>query len=401
MHKFPSFEILVIALVAAWAPAQDAAWKPLFDGRSLDGWVQRGGKAVYRVEEGCIVGETRPRTPNSFLCTSRDHADFELEFEVLVDSRLNSGVQIRSRSIPSYRKGRVHGYQVEIDPSPRAWSAGIYDEARRGWLNDLAKNESARKAFKKDEWNHYRVLAVGDSLRTWINGVPAADLRDAMTLSGFIGLQVHSTRSEKPLQVKWRKLRIRDLGAHAWRPLLDASGLDGWRARNGGTWRMDGEALVGRRDAVKAHGLLMTEQVYDDFTIRFDFKTVKGNSGFYFRVDEVAGGVGCHGFQAELEPDFSTGGLYETGGRGWVVKPPEGIKKWYKPGEWATMTVSAHGERVVVTVNGRKTADLVDPKGRRRGKLAFQLHGGEEMHLELRNVELLDATEARPERDRR
>ena len=215
--------------------AEQAKWESLFDGKTLNGWTQRGGKAKYFVEDGCIVGETVPHTPNSFLCTEKHYADFILELEFKADERLNSGVQIRSNSFKHYKNGRVHGYQVEIDPSltrrsgknrlangqpaprsaPRSWTGGIYDEGRRGWLYDLSNNEAARKAIKRGEWNHLRIEAIGDSIKTWLNGVPAADLKDSMTASGFIGLQVHGTRSKEPLQVRWRNIRIKDLG---WPP---------------------------------------------------------------------------------------------------------------------------------------------------------------------------------------
>jgi len=188
------------------------AWQSLFDGKALDGWTRRGGKHDFQAVDGAIVGTTVPGEPNGFLCTDKHYADFILELEFKVDATLNSGVQIRSHSLPAYRKGRVHGYQVEIDPSARAWSAGIYDESRRGWLNDLKANEPARKAFKAAQWNALRVVAKGDSIKTWLNGVPAADLTDAMTAGGFIGLQVHGYRGEKPVQVRWRNLRIQDLG---------------------------------------------------------------------------------------------------------------------------------------------------------------------------------------------
>ncbi len=127
---------------------------------------------------------------------------------------MNSGIQIRSESYPDYQNGRVHGYQVEIDPEPRAWSGGIYDEGRRGWLCDLKNNEPARKAFKQGEWNHYRIQALGPSIKTWINGVPAADLQDDMTASGFIALQVHATDQDEPFEIRWRKIRIQDLSAN-------------------------------------------------------------------------------------------------------------------------------------------------------------------------------------------
>lgn len=186
-------------------------WQDLFDGKTLDGWTQRGGTAKYTVEDGMIVGTTVPGTPNSFLCTEKTYGDFILEIEYLVDPHMNSGIQIRSNSYPEYQNGRVHGYQVEIDPSERAWSAGIYDEARRGWLNNLEENEPARKAFKQNEWNHYRIECRETSIKTWINGVPAADLNDFMTARGFIALQVHGTKDETPRQIKWRNIRLVDL----------------------------------------------------------------------------------------------------------------------------------------------------------------------------------------------
>ncbi len=196
------------------AAQEDSDWTDLFNGENLDGWVQRGGKAKYEIEDNCIVGSTVPNTPNSFLCTEKNYSDFELVLEFKVDPTLNSGIQIRSNSLADYRKGRVHGYQVEIDPAERGWSCGIYDEARRGWLFDLKSNTAARYAFRQSDWNHYRVRAQGDSIRTWINGVPAANLKDDMTAEGFIALQVHGVGARKdPIEVSWRNIRIRELAA--------------------------------------------------------------------------------------------------------------------------------------------------------------------------------------------
>jgi hypothetical protein len=192
----------------ASAADKDDGFEPLFDGKTLEGWTQRGGKAKYETKGGVIVGTAVAGTPNSFLCTDKNYADFILEYEFKVDPKLNSGVQIRSNSLPDYRKGRVHGYQVEIDPSARGWTGGIYDEARRGWLNGLKENEPARKAFKQNEWNKIRVEAIGPSIKTWLNGIAAADLTDDMTPAGFIGLQVHSSK-HAGAQVEWRNLRIK------------------------------------------------------------------------------------------------------------------------------------------------------------------------------------------------
>jgi len=113
--------------------AQDA-WRPLFDGRTLDGWVPCNGSAPYTVEDGTITGRTVVKSPNSFLCTKASFGDFILEYEVKLEAPVNSGVQIRSVWDPAVKSGRVHGLQVEVDPTDRAWTAGLYDEARRGWV---------------------------------------------------------------------------------------------------------------------------------------------------------------------------------------------------------------------------------------------------------------------------
>jgi hypothetical protein len=224
MQLRSSFVVSLLALaIAAPAIGADKDFVSLFDGKTLNGWIQRGGKAKYEVVDGTIKGTTVIKEPNSFLCTDRDYGDFILEVEFKVDDGLNSGIQIRSqcndeektievdgkaKKIPA---GRVHGYQVEIDPSDRAYTGGIYDEARRGWLNDLKDNKAAREAFKHNDWNLFRIECKGDSIKTWLNGVPAADLKDSMTPKGFISLQVHSTKSETPLHVSWRNIKIKEL----------------------------------------------------------------------------------------------------------------------------------------------------------------------------------------------
>ena len=205
------FVFLTISSISWAGNSLSAQWENLFDGKTLDGWEQRGGKAEYTAEDNSIVGRSVLNTPNSFLCTKNTYGNFILELEFLVDEEMNSGIQIRSNSIQSYQNGRVHGYQVEIDPSERAWTAGIYDEARRGWLYDLRNNEAARKAFKHKEWNKLHIEAVGNSIRTWLNGVPSAHLIDSKTPVGFIALQVHSSK-KVGLEVKWRNIRILDLG---------------------------------------------------------------------------------------------------------------------------------------------------------------------------------------------
>ncbi len=187
------------------------AWVSLFDGKTLDGWEQINGTAKYEVEGGCIKGTTSEGSPNSFLCTKKTFSNFVLEFEVLVDDRLNSGVQIRSNSFENYQNYRVHGYQVEI--AAGGFSGFIYDEARRGqWIDEQnCDKEASNRAFIKGEWNKYIILCTGDHIFTWINGVNVAHISDSMTPSGFIGLQVHAFSGDSPASVQWRNIRIREL----------------------------------------------------------------------------------------------------------------------------------------------------------------------------------------------
>jgi serine/threonine protein kinase/WD40 repeat protein len=192
-------------------------FRSLFNGRdnnNLDSFSQRGGKAKFELKDGVLIGTSVPDTNNSFLCTKRTYANFILEYEYLVDSPLNSGVQVRSLSKPGYEQGRVHGYQVEIDATGKYWNASIYDEARSGWLDELEDNQPARSAYKPNEWNKIRVTCDGDSIKTWLNDVPAADLTDDTTASGFIAFQVHGLRKGAigiGKQVRWRNVRIKEL----------------------------------------------------------------------------------------------------------------------------------------------------------------------------------------------
>jgi hypothetical protein len=209
--------LLIVTATSALAllsSIQAADWIPLFDGKTLEGWVQRNGTATYRVENGTIVGRTAEGSPNSFLCTARDYADFELEFEVKVDDALNSGVQIRSQTRGG-PEGRVNGPQIEIEASPGE-SGYVYGEGTdRGWLTPSDRLK-AHSHLKNGEWNRYRILAQGARIQTWINGEKIEDLTDEPVFNthpkGFIGLQVHSIgKGAGPFQVAWRNIRIREL----------------------------------------------------------------------------------------------------------------------------------------------------------------------------------------------
>jgi hypothetical protein len=231
-HSFRTMALgLIFLMTYQSSSAQEEKWVNLFNGETLEGWTVHSGFGKYRVEDGCIVGQAVKASPNTFLCTDQEYSDFILEFEVLLeDPELNSGVQFRSQIAPdelvfvfrnaegkyqshTIPKDRVYGYQVEIAAGDAAGSGGVYDEARRAmmpWWPVKGSEES--KVFKNGKWNSYRVECKGDSIRTIVNGMVISDFRDALSLKGIIGLQVHDVGQDStPYQVRWRNIRIQEL----------------------------------------------------------------------------------------------------------------------------------------------------------------------------------------------
>lgn len=320
IHNILIYTLLILFSSCAKKGKDTTPWATLFDGETLNGWEQKGGEAHYEVRDGAIVGITMLNTPNSFLTSNKMYNDFILELNFKVDTSMNSGIQIRSNSFPHYKEGRVHGYQVEIDPSDRAWSGGIYDESRRGWLNPMTENPKAQKAFKKNDWNHYRIEAIGDTLKTWVNGIPAAHLVDEKTDSGFIALQVHSIKekTQEGTEIIWKDIKIItdsvakyaiksplepiitknhltiDEKKNEWKLLWDGETTSGWRGARldefpDQGWEIkDGVLTVlssgGEESA--AGGDIVTKDLYGDFELKVDFKLTEGaNSGIKYYVD--------------------------------------------------------------------------------------------------------------------
>lgn len=393
--------ILIIFYNCKQAPTDTTPWISLFNGENLDGWSQKGGKANYSVKNGTIVGSTVHNTPNSFLTSNKMYGDFILELDYKVDSTMNSGIQIRSNSFPHYKNGRVHGYQVEIDPSDRAWSAGIYDEARRGWLNTLEQNPEAQKAFKQNDWNHYRIEAIGDTIKTWINGVPASHLIDDKTASGFICLQVHSIKKDKKegTEIIWKNINILtdslskfskkspiepivtknnltiDEAKKGWKLLWDGKTTNGWRGAKldhfpeKGWVIEDGilSVLSSGGAESRAGGDIVTTEQFSDFELKVDFKLTPGaNSGIKYYVDtEINKGPGSSiglEFQIlddDLHPDAKKGNhegsrtvssLYDL-----IKADPN---KPVKPiGEWNTAHIISKNNHIEHWLNGMKVLE--------------------------------------------
>ncbi len=226
MHRTTWLVMVVLLGAATLVAAKDQQMVPLFDGVSIEGWKSRGGKATYTVEDGAILGKTVDGSPNTFLCPPKEYGDFELEFDTKCDPSLNSGCQIRSHvhekefhmttsegKKRTFEPGDVYGYQCEVCNQQKGLCGDFWDEGRRCmWLGNVTDTPATRGAFKLGEWNHYRIVAQGDHIRSWVNGVPLADFHDKMDATGFIGLQVHGIKAGSgPYEVRWKNLKIREL----------------------------------------------------------------------------------------------------------------------------------------------------------------------------------------------
>lgn len=220
MKKMLMMAALGLAVLPFTALAKDEGVS-LFDGTTLNGWVQKNGTATYVVQDGTVLGTTAEGSPNSFLCTEKEYADFDLTLEVkLNNNELNSGIQIRSTTAApegDAKFGRVNGPQVEIEAAGAegAQAGYLYGEACGGWMTADAEAKRS-KAFKDGEWNTYRIKAKGSRIQTWINGEPVEDLKDEAKFAshpkGFIALQVHGIGAgQGPYSVQWRNITIKEL----------------------------------------------------------------------------------------------------------------------------------------------------------------------------------------------
>ena len=322
--------LIAFTFVITNCTAQQTGWKNLFDGKTLNGWKRLAGTANFTVEKGAIVGTTVLNSPNTFLATEKEYGDFILELDVKLESQQgNTGVQTRSHFDASGKKGGglVYGRQVEIDPSDRKWSGGIYDEGRRKWLYPVSLNPAAQNAYKADGYNHIKVECIGREMKTWLNGVPTAYLVDTIDEKGFIALQVHSVKPELVGKRVWFKnIRIKTSGLkptpfpqgiyvvnhvpnslisyekkNGWKLLFDGKTNNGWIGAYKNTfpekgWMINNGTLNvedSKGQESTNGGDIVTKNTYPAFDLSFEFKLTPGaNSGVKYFVTLSEGNKG-------------------------------------------------------------------------------------------------------------
>ncbi len=446
--------LAIYILIVYFAIAQqknNTGWTNLFNGRDLTGWKQLNGQAKYTVSNGEIIGTTVSGEPNSFLATDKNYKDFILELEFKLDAEMNSGIQFRSESKADYQNGRVHGYQFEIDPSSRAWTGGIYDEARRDWLYTLDFNPAAKTAYKAGQWNKCRIECIGNSMRTFVNGIATAHVFDDMTSEGFIALQVHAIgKNDEPgKQIRWKNIRIQ---THNLKPTpsdqvfvanLIPNNLSETEIKNGVSLLFDGTSTTGWRGAYKPGfpqkgwvvkdgtirvmpstggesvngGDIVSEKEYGAFIFQFEFKLTEGaNSGVKYFVTESEKNMGSaigleyQVLDDEKHPDAKMGSinnrtlasLYDLipsvreprarrkigeWNRGMVVVQPNGWVTHYLNG-WKMLEYQRGAQYYYALVAKSKYAQWPNFGMSPKGRLLLQDHGNEVWFRSLKIQEL-------------
>lgn len=408
--------ILIIAflLLINGQAQKSKGWVNLFDGKTFNGWTKVAGTAEYKIEDGNIVGITVPKSPNTFLITDKVYSDFILELEVKIeDTTSNSGIQFRSQYDASGNngKGKVFGYQFELDPSYRKWTGGLYDEGRRDWLYPLGLHPESQDAFKVGVYNKIRIECIGTTIKTWVNEIPAAYLVDDADTKGIIALQVHGIYGDALVgkKIYWKNIRIKegnlspapfpssvyvvntianDLSKFekkaGWKLLFDGTTTKGWKGayKKGFPekgWQVkDGILSVqpsGGAESANGGDIVTIEQ-YSAFDLSFDFKLTAGaNSGVKYFVTLSENNVGSAiGLEYQLlddtlHPDAKLGregnrtlaSLYD------LIKAQKQSRFIHQPGQWNTGRVIVYPDnRVEHYLNGIKVLEY------KRGSQAFR-----------------------------
>ena len=327
MNRFSLKKLVILFLSIILIPFYNFSqtkWVELFNGKNFDGWEIKQGNANFEIlPNGEIIAKSILNSPSTYLGTKDHFTDFILEFDVYADVGLNSGVQFRSLVSP---KGQVFGYQCEIDTDEyRSWTGGIYDQSRRGlFLYPLTRNQKSNNAFKNGVWNKIRVEVIGQSIRTWVNGVQCSNLLDDTSKKGFIALQIHSIQKSENVGkvVKWRNIKIlksnlkenrwpdeshaieinnidnylsEDQKSKGWRFLWDGKTTNGWRGAKLNNFPKVGWEIIdgGILKVLSSDGLesggggdIVTKKKFSNFELELDFKITKGaNSGIKYFVD--------------------------------------------------------------------------------------------------------------------
>jgi len=189
-------------------------WKTLFNSKDFSGWTIVGSTGKVWVQDSAIVCHKVINTPqHTFVRSNKKYGDFILEGENKIEGDFHTGFLFRCIDAPDTASVCLYGYQVKIDPTPRRWTGGVFDDFGKTWhwLYTLKEDSVARTAYKMKEWNHFRIEAIGSSIKVWVNGTPTCNLINTKYTKGYIALKIHSMGNTPELEKVlgyYRNIRI-------------------------------------------------------------------------------------------------------------------------------------------------------------------------------------------------
>jgi hypothetical protein len=388
---------------------QSRDWTSLFNGKDFNGLTIEETPANFTVKDNSIVLHmTDKSTRHAFIRTNKQYQDFILEFDCKRDSNFDSGVLLRGILMPKDAPIAMNGYMIKIDPSPtRLWTGGIFMDFgnKSEWLYDLADDKRAQQAEKVGQWNHYRVEAIGENIKIWINGIPTLNMMDDRYDKGHIAFKIHRLKAITPkwnekMEARFKNIKIisnkperfakemdiplKQTGT-AWKQLFNGKDLTGF-IKVGGELKAtveDGDLVLYRMPKTMEHAYLRTNKVYKDFILELDAKRESSfQYGILFRAINTpdTAHTKLYGYQVKIDPTSRhwTGGIFDDFGNTWnwisnLTDNPIAQKAEKPVGEWNHWRFEVIGDHIKVYLNGIKTSDIHDSKYK-EGYIAFKAH---------------------------
>jgi hypothetical protein len=377
---------------------------PLFNGKDFTGWTYHSKdpnsrlEDVFSVQDGSIICTGKPA---GYIRTEKDYTSYVLKAQWRFSKPGNSGALLRMtgpdkvwpKSIECQLHHQNAGDIWNIDQFPMKTDPSRQQQSRR----TVKMKPSNEKPL--GEWNQYEITLDGGYLKLVVNGEVQNEAIDCEIVAGKICFQSEGAA------IELRNITLTplpDKGTGTAKPIgtsfevqkpdppkVRLEGLKGWHVLGKGNWTYKDGVIEGSQpETTKTYTHVISDKSYKNFKAKLQFKAVKGNSGFYFRV-KPEGDSKMLGIQAEIDEKNNVGGMYESYGRNWLSKPTkEDVARFFKPGEWNEMTVEGYGPRVVVHVNGVKASEINDPTIRMEGPFALQIHGGQDVHVMFKDIVL-------------
>ncbi|MCF8234656.1 MAG: DUF1080 domain-containing protein [Bacteroidales bacterium] len=411
MRNYPFILLLISVIFLATscfpdktAKEQDDNFVYLFDGTNADQW--RSFKSDYLpanwvVQDSNLVTLGQGGDLGGDIITKDTYEDFDLSLEWAISKGGNSGIffhVLENDYLTVYATGPEYQLIDDIGFPHKL------EEWQKTGANYAMHNADTnkKKLMPVGQFNTSHIRVKDEHVTHWLNGEKVLEydlwtdewkervqnskwkdyLAYGLARRGHIGLQDHGS------VVKFRNIRIEDL-TEKGKALFNGKDLEGWKIHGTEKWYVENGKLVCESGPDKQYGYLATDSLYDDFILRLKFKQESdGNSGVFFR--SVLDGTNIKGWQVEVAPQGrDSGGIYESGGRGWLYQIPEEKEDILKPGEWNDMTIKVEGGHVMVWLNNELMTDLQDEKiGEGKGVIALQIHSGEDVKIRWKDIYL-------------